>query len=260
MFFFVGVRRFKVYSQVNILVWFLSARHVLHNKVIYSFSSKLGTLCITYLLIYLHKTLRPIQNSRQYCRWHFQKDFIERTYDQMCQNDENVFLQMFSRAPVYHFDNVLLTLDITQIDITRCYMHDRDKMAGVSQKPFSLFLNCCILIQISLKCIPWSPFNTLRPRQNDRHLALQWHHNGRDSVSNHQPHDCFLNRLFRRRSKQTSKLRVTGLCARNSPGTGEFPAQMASNAENASIWWRHHAEMTFSNTCCWIKMYELRII
>ena len=26
----------------------------------------------------------------------------------------------------------------------------------------------------------------------------------------------------------------------NSPGTGEFPAQMASNAENVSIWWRHH--------------------
>ena len=42
--------------------------------------------------------------------------------------------------------------------------------------------------------------------------------NGRDSVSNHQPHDCFLNRLFRRRSKETSKLRVTGLCAGKSPG------------------------------------------
>ena len=38
----------------------------------------------------------------------------------------------------------------------------------------------------------------------------------------------------------TSKLRVTGLCARNSPVTGEFPAQRASNAENISIWWRHH--------------------
>ena len=37
-----------------------------------------------------------------------------------------------------------------------------------------------------------------------------------------------------------SKLRVTGLCAVNSPGTGEFPAQMASYAENISIWWRHH--------------------
>ena len=40
--------------------------------------------------------------------------------------------------------------------------------------------------------------------------------------------------------KKTPKLRVTGLCAGNSPGTGEFPAQMASNAENVSIWWRHH--------------------
>ena len=26
----------------------------------------------------------------------------------------------------------------------------------------------------------------------------------------------------------------------NSPVTGEFPAQMASNADNVSIWWRHH--------------------
>ena len=40
--------------------------------------------------------------------------------------------------------------------------------------------------------------------------------------------------------KKKSKPRVTGLCAGNSPGTGEFPAQKASNAENVSIWWRHH--------------------
>ena len=71
-------------------------------------------------------------------------------------------------------------------------------------------------------------------------LSLRWRHNGRDGVSNHQPHDCLLNGLFRRRSKKASKLRVTGLCVGNSPGTGEFPAQMASNAENVSIWWRHH--------------------
>ena len=31
--------------------------------------------------------------------------------------------------------------------------------------------------------------------------------------------------------RNTSKLRVNGLCAGNSPGTGEFPAQMSSNAE-----------------------------
>ena len=70
--------------------------------------------------------------------------------------------------------------------------------------------------------------------------ALQWRHNEHDSVTNHQPYESLINRLFGRRSKKTSKLRVTGLCAGNSPGTGEFPAQRASNAENVSIWWRHY--------------------
>ena len=69
---------------------------------------------------------------------------------------------------------------------------------------------------------------------------LQWRHNGHIGVSNHQPHDCLLNRLLGRRSKKISKLRVTGFCAGNSPVTGEFPAQMVSNAENVSVWWRHH--------------------
>ena len=61
--------------------------------------------------------------------------------------------------------------------------------------------------------------------------ALRWRHNGHDGVSNHQPHHCLLKRLFGCTSKKTSKLCVTGLCAGNSPGTGEFSAQMASNAE-----------------------------
>ena len=39
---------------------------------------------------------------------------------------------------------------------------------------------------------------------------------------------------------ETWKLRVTGLWVGNSQVTGEFPAQMASNAENVSISWRHH--------------------
>ena len=65
--------------------------------------------------------------------------------------------------------------------------------------------------------------------------TLHWRHDGHDGVSNHQPQHCLLNHLFRRRSKKTSKLRVTGLCEGNSPVTGEFPAQRASNAENVSI-------------------------
>ena len=70
--------------------------------------------------------------------------------------------------------------------------------------------------------------------------TLYWHHNGCDGVSNHQLRDCLFSRLIWCRSKKTSKLRVTGLCAGNSPVTGEFPAQMASNAEYVPIWWRHH--------------------
>ena len=58
--------------------------------------------------------------------------------------------------------------------------------------------------------------------------------------------------LFRRKSKKTSKLRETGLCAGNSPVTGEFPAQKASDAENISIWWRHHGfEFEVNETTRW---------
>ena len=92
---------------------------------------------------------------------------------------------------------------------------------------------------------PWGQGRfTIQHRDVWLGCSLQWRHNGRDSFSNHQHHDCLLNGLFRRWLKKTWKLCVTGLCARNagnSPGTGEFPAQMASNAENVSTWWRHHA-------------------
>ena len=54
-----------------------------------------------------------------------------------------------------------------------------------------------------------------------------------------------LNRLFKAQIKETSKLRVTSLCEGNSPVTGEFPAQRVSNAENVSIWWRHHVITKF---------------
>ena len=93
-------------------------------------------------------------------------------------------------------------------------------------------LSCC-----------WWPGAYLVPRHSPASRSVdikQWRHNEHDGVSNHQPYDCLLNRLFRHRSKKTSKIRATGHCAGNSPVTGEFPAQMASNAENVSIWWRHH--------------------
>ena len=49
-------------------------------------------------------------------------------------------------------------------------------------------------------CLPYLGLYTLK----NKVLSLQWRHNGRDGVSNHQPHDCLLNRLFGRRSKSAS--------------------------------------------------------
>ena len=68
-----------------------------------------------------------------------------------------------------------------------------------------------------------------------RWIPLQWRHNGCYGISNHQSHKCLLNYLFRCKSKKTSKLRITGLCAGNSPVTSEFPTQRFSNVENVSI-------------------------
>ena len=86
----------------------------------------------------------------------------------------------------------------------------------------------------------WLPTGGKMVVEGRQRHPLQWHHNGHDGISNHQPHDCLFNRLFRHRSKKTPKLHVTGLCVGNSPVTGEFPTQMASNVENVSIWWCHH--------------------
>ena len=100
------------------------------------------------------------------------------------------------------------------------------------------FVNHWFLSAKTLRC--WCVLHDNSNQWNYK-LFLRWRHNGRDGVTNHQPHDCLLNRLFGRRSKKTSKLHVIGLCVGNSPGTGEFPTQMASNAKNVSNWWRHHA-------------------
>ena len=88
--------------------------------------------------------------------------------------------------------------------------------------------------------ITWWNFSKILARD-----TLQWCYKEHDGVLNHQPHNCFLNRLFSHRSKKTSKLRVTGLYS--GEFTGEFPTQRASNAENFSIWWRHHDPIDYQS-------------
>ena len=56
--------------------------------------------------------------------------------------------------------------------------------------------------------------------------------------------------------RKESKLRVTGLCVGNSPVTGEFTAQMASNAENVAIWWYEgHGQVRASHS-----IYEIYLL
>ena len=133
-----------------------------------------------------------------------------------------------SLSTYYALINKLLNVDscwdiaLTEVFIPKCFAECSLHTTSFWHK------NGVILTCMSVNDIKWTPLLRYSKQHfiNTQHLykALRWRHNGRDSVSNHQPHGCLLNRLFRRRSKKTSKLRVTGLCAGNSPGTGEFPA------------------------------------
>ena len=76
--------------------------------------------------------------------------------------------------------------------------------------------------------------------------TVKWRNNECDGVSHHWRLHCLLNRLLARRSKKTSKLRVTGLCEGYPPVTSGFPSQRSSNAKVVSIWLRHHAPVGMS--------------
>ena len=139
----------------------------------------------------------------------------------MIQSSETVNLNLVSRKQVRYLDcvfvkrsEIIISMKVIISKCIKCPLL-------LSLAIYGHIIHCEFITQIV-----WS--------------SLRWRRNGHDGVANHQPHHCLLNRLFGCRSKKASKLRVTGLCVGNSPGTGEFPAQMVSNAENVSIWWRHH--------------------
>ena len=122
------------------------------------------------------------------------------------------------------------------IVVTLCVTHRH--IFATMYSLYIIFIPGRVAIVSYLNDIVWS--SECNKSWTANKTSLRWRINGHNGVSNHQPHDCLLNSLFGRRSKKTSKFRVTGLCAGNSPGTGEVSAQMASNAENVSIWWRNH--------------------
>ena len=112
-----------------------------------------------------------------------------------------------------------------------------------------------IYINAYLLSINWIHRNQFCWSFNQKRLSLiqqpsfgnaqwQWRHNGYDCVSNHQPHQCLINRLFGHRRKKTSKLRVPGLYEFS--GDRWIPRTNDQLRGNVSIWWCHHAMSAIS--------------
>ena len=96
-------------------------------------------------------------------------------------------------------------------------------------------------------------YQTPSTEQRGQTKSSQWRHNERDGVSNHRRLDCLLNRLFRRESKKTSKLRVTGLGEENPAVIDGFPSKRSITQKIfpfddviMSSSWRHHVRPSSS--------------
>ena len=114
---------------------------------------------------------------------------------------------------------------------------------------------CCLLSKTCLLSC-FSRYQLFRKISVD-HI----HYNGeRDVAWNHRRLHCLFISWFSCKSNKTSKLRVTGLCAGNSPVTGEFPAQKVSNAENVAIWWRHRVTLLKSGDEILWKITALTVL
>ena len=132
---------------------------------------------------------------------------------------------------------------------------------GRSQRPISQGDILSSWFKFCKNQIGWNvKYHRIRPylctHTTFRMSTLQWRHNERDVVWNHRRLDALLTHLFRRRSKNVSKLRIIGLCEGNPPVSGGFPSQRVSNTENYSISWRHHET---SGTITWLQQQTKKI-
>ena len=112
--------------------------------------------------------------------------------------------------------NILGMLDIFSLFFLRESLYWKYDIAAITTKRFHWSCIHSLFIFMEQECAYLSSYGSIE-------FTLHWRHNDYDGVSNRRPRGCLLNRLFRRRSKKTSKLRVTGLCAGNSPGPVNSP-------------------------------------
>ena len=131
------------------------------------------------------------------------------------RSNKNIFWRWYGK---YNFINSITQLDWHMADIYVAWTPLKRWLCNDNLDHKCLKSVVSLIMDEIMK-----PAAKLQSMSMDYLFSLQWRHNGRDSVSNHQTHDCLLNRLFRRRSKKTSKLHVTGLCAGNHRGPVNSP-------------------------------------
>ena len=129
--------------------------------------------------------------------------------------DINVFTKIWEgiiMSPIHEFYKITVWWNAGSIDISFPWHRDMQMNIHwiVCDIRFELTIsindtnhNRHYVAQLIITCSIWHVHGS--PRPTHWACALQWRHNGRDSVSNHQPHDCLLNRLFRRRSMKNIK-------------------------------------------------------
>ena len=80
--------------------------------------------------------------------------------------------------------------------------------------PDSRYICTKVEIQVYMLSFIWTKSSVIHINKlaKSGFWSIQWRPFERGGVSNHQCLDCFLKRFFRRRSKKTSKLLVTGFC------------------------------------------------
>ena len=169
------------------------------------------------------RVLRGLHRSKQYKRHVLCKHWW--LYWNLGESKLNLLLNLNSELKV--FSETLYCLSLLK--------NSKNKSIRIDTFPL-LGIDCP-------QCVRW---------QHSTLFALQWRHDEHDGVSNHRRLDCLLNRLSRLRSKETSKLRVTGLCEGNPPVTGGFPSQRSLNAENVSISWRWFKLLIF-----WFRYFAI---
>ena len=83
------------------------------------------------------------------------------------------------------------------------------------------------------------------------YCSAQWRHNERDGVSYHRYYDSLLHRLFRRRWKKTSKLRV--IKWKHFPRYWPFVPGIHRSPVNSPHNGQWHEALMFSLICAWMN-------